>query len=368
MKFLIEKNILQEAISDVQKAITGKSTLPILQGIYMSAKNGVVTLIGSDIEVSIETQVAANIITEGDVVLDSKIFGEIIRKLPNDIVEISEINNTEVELKCQKSNVQLVYLNPSEYPTLPSIEEDVVLTVSQKKLKNMIKSTIFAIAQDDTRPILTGVLLEIKENKLNMIALDGFRVALKSETMSCKSNKESVIPGKTLNEVSKILKDTDDNVQITFTKNHILFNFGNTKVISRLLEGDFIKYESIIPKEHNLKVTVNRHEILGCIERASLMAKDGNTNLVKFDICDDTLVVTSNSQLGKAREEMQIILQGQGMKIAFNSKYLIDVFKIMEEDNVIMEFTSSVSPCVIKNQESDSSVYLLLPVRVANNN
>lgn len=368
MKFLIEKNLLQEAISDVQKAITGKSTLPILQGIYISAKDRVLTLIGSDIEVSIETKVPANIIEEGEVVLDSKIFGEIIRKLPNDTVEITEISNNEVELKCQRSNVQLVYLNPTEYPTLPSIEEDVVLSVSQKTLKNMIKSTIFAIAQDDTRPILTGMLLEVKENKLNMVALDGFRVALKSESMDCKSNKESVIPGKTLNEVSKILKDTDDNVEITFTKNHILFNFGNTKVISRLLEGDFIKYESIIPKEHNLKVTVNRNEILGCIERASLMAKDGNTNLVKFDISDDTLVVTSNSQLGKAREEMQIILQGDGIKTAFNSKYLIDIFKTMEEENITMEFTSTVSPCVIRNQDSDNSVYLILPVRVANNN
>ncbi|WP_346917252.1 DNA polymerase III subunit beta [Clostridium sp.] len=368
MKFLIEKSLLQEAISDVQKAITGKSTLPILQGIYISAKDGLLTLIGSDIEVSIETKIQANIIEEGAVVLDSRIFGEIIRKLPNDIVEITEINSNEVELKCQKSNVQLVYLNPTEYPTLPSIEEDVVLSVSQKTLKNMIKSTIFAIAQDDTRPILTGVLLQVKEDKLNMVALDGFRVALKSESMACKSNKESVIPGKTLNEVSKILKDTDDVVQITFTKNHILFNFGNTKVISRLLEGDFIKYESIIPKEHNLKVTVNRNEILGCIERASLMAKDGNTNLVKFDISEETLVVTSNSQLGKAREEVQIILQGEGIKIAFNSKYLIDVFKIMEEENITMEFTSTVSPCVIRNQDSDNSVYLLLPVRVANNN
>lgn len=368
MKFLIDKNLLQEAISDVQKAITGKSTLPILQGIYISAKNGLLTLIGSDIEVSIETKVIANILEEGEVVLDSKIFGEIIRKLPNDTIEIEIVNNSEIEIKCQKSITHLVYLNPTEYPTLPSIEEDVVLSVSQKTLKNMIKSTIFAVAQDDTRPILTGVLVEIKQDRLNMVALDGFRVALKSEEMSCKCDKESVIPGKTLNEVSKILKDTDDNVQITFTKNHILFNFGNTKVISRLLEGDFIKYESIIPKEHNLKITVNKNEILDCIERASLMAKDGNTNLVKFDISDDTLVVTSNSQLGKAREEVQIILQGEGLKIAFNSKYLIDALKIMDDENITMEFTSSVSPCVIRNQENSNSVYLLLPVRVANNN
>lgn len=368
MKLLIEKNILQDAISDVQKSITGKSTLPILQGIYIIAKNNMLTLIGSDIEVSIETKIPANIIEEGEVVLDSRLFGEIIRKLPNDTIEINTNSNMEVEIKCQKSNVQLVYLNPDEYPSLPVVDEDVVLSIDQKTLKNMIKSTIFAIAQDDTRPILTGILLEIKENKLNMVALDGFRVALKCENIDCKYSREAVIPGKTLNEVSKILKDTDENVQITFTKNHILFNFGNTKVISRLLEGEFIKYKSIIPKEHNLKVVVNKNEILGCIERASLMAKEGNTNLVKFDISDDTLIVTSNSQLGKVREEMQIILQGSSLKIAFNSKYLIDVFKNMDEEELVMEFTSSVNPCVIKNKNIDNCVYLLLPVRVLENN
>lgn len=368
MKFIIEKNILQDAISDVQKAITGKSTLPILQGIYISAKNGTLTLIGSDIEVSIETKVTANIIDEGEVVLDSRIFGEIIRKLPNDTIEISTNANMETEIKCQKSNVQLIYLNSEDYPSLPQIEEDVVLTVAQKTLKNMIKSTIFAIAQDDTRPILTGVLLQIKERKLNMVALDGFRVASKSEDINCSFTKEAVIPGKTLNEISKILKDSDEQVQITFTNNHILFNFENTKVISRLLEGEFIKYESIIPKEHNLSIVVNKSEILSCIERASLMAKDGNTNLVKFDIAEDTLVVTSNSQLGKVREEMQVILQGASLKTAFNSKYLIDVFKNMDEDEIIMEFTSPVTPCVIKNKENNNCVYLILPVRVAGNN
>lgn len=368
MKFLIEKNILQDAISDVQKSITGKSTLPILQGIYIIARNNVLTLIGSDIEVSIETRAAANIIEEGEVVLDSRLFGEIIRKLPNDTIEVSTNSNMEAEIKCQKSNVQLIYLNPEEYPSLPTVDEDVVLKIQQKTLKNMIKSTIFAIAQDDTRPILTGVLLQVKEGKLNMVALDGFRFSQKSENIDCQFNKEAVIPGKTLNEVSKILKDSDEEVQITFTQNHILFNFGNTKVISRLLEGEFIKYESIIPKEHNLRVIVNKNEILGCIERASLMAKDGNTNLVKLDIADDVMVVTSNSQLGKVREEAQVVLQGESLKIAFNSKYLIDVFKNIDEEELVMEFTSAITPCIIKNKSNDNYVYLLQPVRIAGNN
>lgn len=368
MKFITEKSLLQDAISDVQKAITGKSTMPLLQGIYLSARDGMLTLIGSDIEVSIETKIDANIIEEGEIVIDSRLFGEIIRKLPNDQVQITEIGNNTIEILCQKSTVQLIHLNADEYPSLPTVDEDVVLSISQKNLKNMIKSTIFAISQDDTRPILTGVLFEIKDKKLNLVALDGYRVAFRSEDIDCENNKEAVIPGKTLNEISKILNDSDNDVQITFTKNHILFNFGNTKVISRLLEGEFIKYSSIIPQEYNLKVLVKRESILSCVERASLMAKDGNTNLVKLDIEGDNMVVTSNSQLGKAREEVNIILQGEGLKIAFNSKYLIDVFKIMEEDEIVLEFTSSITPCVVKNKEKDNCTYLLLPVRLLNNN
>jgi DNA polymerase-3 subunit beta len=368
MKFITEKSLLQDAISDVQKAITGKSTMPVLQGIYLSARDGMLTLIGSDIEVSIETKIEANIIEEGEIVLDSRLFGEIIRKLPNDQVQITEIGNNTIEILCQKSTVQLIHLNAEEYPSLPTVDEDVVLSISQKNLKNMIKSTIFAISQDDTRPILTGVLFEIKDKKLNLVALDGYRVAFRSEDIDCENNKEAVIPGKTLNEISKILNDSENDVQITFTKNHILFNFGNTKVISRLLEGEFIKYSSIIPHEYNLKVIVKRESILSCVERASLMAKDGNTNLVKLDIEGDNMIVTSNSQLGKAREEVNIILQGEGLKIAFNSKYLIDVFKIMEEDEIVLEFTSSITPCVVKNKEKDNCTYLLLPVRLLNNN
>ncbi|GAA0123624.1 DNA polymerase III subunit beta [Clostridium faecium] len=364
MKFITEKNLLQEAISNVQKAITGKSTMPILQGIYISAYKNTLTLIGSDIDVCIETKIDVEVIEEGSIVIDSRIFGEIIRKLPNAEVEVTSIDENTIELNCEKSCVNLIHMNAADYPLLPSMDEEMLFTIPQKTLKNMIKGTIFAAAQDETRPILTGVLFELKENKLNLVALDGFRVAFRSENIDYDYNKEAVIPGKTLNEVSKILEDTEEPVKITFTPNHILFNFGNTKVISRLLEGEFIKYSSIIPQEYKLRLIVKKDEILSCVERASLMAKDGNTNLVKLDIQEDTLIVTSNSQLGKAREEVSILLQGETLKIAFNSKYLIDIFKNMDEEEIAMELSSVVSPCVIKNKNENNCTYLLLPVRV----
>ncbi|WP_392485932.1 DNA polymerase III subunit beta [Haloimpatiens sp. FM7315] len=363
MIFTCEKIKLQEAISTVQKAITGKSTMPILQGVLLIAENNTLTLIGSDIDLSIETKIEANILTPGKIVVDSKLFGEIIKRLPNSNVEISTNEENSINIKCEKSNSTLFHMNADEYPEIPKINENMVCQMSQKILKNMIKGTIFAVAQDETRPILTGVLFEIKNNKLNLVALDGYRLALRSESINNKNDINCVIPGKTLSEVSKVLEDDEKNVNLSFTLNHILFNLGKTRIISRLLEGEFIKYDSIIPEEYNLKVTAKRDEMLSCIERASLLGKEGNTNPVKFDIKDDTIVITSNSQLGKVREELNIILQGDSLQIAFNSRYLIDVFKIMDQEEVFLELSSSVNPCVIKGKEGNNFTYLILPVR-----
>ena len=232
MKFICEKSILQEAISNVQKAITGKSTMTVLQGILIIAKNNEVKLIGSDIDLSIEASINADVIEDGIVVLDSKLFGEIIRKLPNSSIEITSDDNNSIRIVCQKSYATIIHMNGDDYPNLPTIIENMMFSIPQRVLKNMIRSTIFAVAQDETRPILTGVLFEIKDKKINLVALDGYRVAFRSESVDNDSSINAVIPGKTLSEVSKILEETDDNVNITFTANHILFNIGKTKVIS----------------------------------------------------------------------------------------------------------------------------------------
>ncbi|MGG7179190.1 DNA polymerase III subunit beta [Clostridium paraputrificum] len=364
MIFICEKQKLQEGILIAQKAITGKSTMPILEGIYINATKDGLTLIGSDMDVSIETKVNADVIEEGSVVIDSKIFGEIIRKLPNSDVRIEVIENDTVQISCQKSVFNVVFMNAEEFPSLPSIDEEKQIEVPQNILKNMIKSTSFAIAQDETRPILQGILFEIKDKKLNLVALDGYRLAIKSEYLDSDFDIEVVIPGKTLNEVAKILEDIDSQVNITFTNNHILFNLKQARIISRLLDGKYVNYNSLLPQEHKLTLSVDKQELQNGIERASLMAKEGNSNLVKLEVQEENLIITSNSQLGKVREEVGINLQGEGIQIAFNSRYLLDVLKNMEDDKVIMEMTSSVSPCIIKAKETDSYKYLVLPVRL----
>ena len=366
MIFTCEKQEILEGISIVQKAITGKSTMPILEGIYIKTNEmeSSLTLIGSDMDVSIQTTVNANIIEQGSIVIDAKIFGEIIRKLPNSTIKIETIENQVIRITCEKSVFDVVYMNTNEFPELPEINEDLKISVNQNILKNMIKGTSFAIAQDETRPILQGILFEVKNKNLNLVALDGYRLAIKSEFLDSDIEIEVVIPGKTLNEVSKILEDVDDIVDITFTNNHILFNLEKTKIISRLLEGKFINYNSLLHQEHKLSLSVNRQELQNSIERASLMAKDGNTNLIKLDIQQDNLIISSNSQLGKVREEISMKLQGDEIQIAFNSRYLLDVLKNMEEDEVVMKMTSSISPCVIEEKNNENAKYLVLPVRL----
>lgn len=364
MIFICEKQKIQEGISITSKAITGKTTMPILEGIYIDAKKEGLTLIGSDMDVSIETKVEADILEEGKIVIDAKIFGEIIRKLPNSDIKIETLENDIIQITCEKSVFNLVYMNAEDYPAIPNINENLSAEVPQNILKNMIKGTSFAIAQDETRPILQGILFEVNNKNLNLVALDGYRLAIRNEFLDNDNNLEVVIPGKTLNEVSKILEDISDIVKITFTNNHILFNLNNTKIISRLLEGKFVNYSSLLPQEHKILVDVNKQQLQNCIERASLMAKDSNSNLIKLDVQEDTMIITSNSQLGKVREELNINLQGESIQIAFNSRYLLDVLKNMDDDEVKLEMTSSVSPCVIKGNNIDNSKYLVLPVRL----
>ena len=364
MIFTCTKQEFLESISIVQKAITGKSTMPILEGIFIKTNENSLTLIGSDIDVSIETTVNANIIEQGEIVIDAKIFGEIIRKLPNSNIRIETTQNQIIKIICEKSVFDVVYMNTAEYPQLPQINENLKICVNQNILKNMIKGTSFAVAQDETRPILQGILFEVKNKNLNLVALDGYRLAIRSEFLDNDMDIEVVIPGKTLNEVSKILDDSDNIVEITFTNNHILFNLNKTKIISRLLEGKFINYVSLLPQEYKLFVNANRQELQSAIERASLMAKDGNTNLIKLDFKEDNIVISSNSQLGKVREEMCIEMQGEPIKIAFNSRYLLDILKNIESDEVIMKMTSGITPCVIEEKNNESFKYLVLPVRL----
>lgn len=365
MKIKISQNTLSKYISIVQKGISSKTTLPILNGILVEAYNDKLKLTGTDLELGIETKLDCEIIEEGKIVISSKIFGDIIRKLPSDDVSIEVDPNHNIHIACGHSEFNILGHPAEEYPELPNINDESSFEIPKDLLKNMIRQTVFATAQDETRPILTGALLEVKDNNAALVALDGYRLALKNSSIPYDNNIKVVIPGKTLNEVSRILDDEDNNVKVMFASSHILFNLGDTIINSRLLEGQFLNYKDIIRNEYKSRVIVKTKDIKESIERASLLAREGRNNLVKFDIKDEKLVITSNSEIGNVHEDIDIELEGDDIVIAFNSKYILDGLKVIDSDEVVLNFISNVNPCIIKPKEDENYTYLVLPVRLA---
>lgn len=367
MRFSCQQKTLVNSINIVQKAVSYKTTLPIIKGIYIEVSNDYLKLVATDLEMGIEHKIQATIYQEGATVVDARLFSEIIRKLPDAEVEISLKENNQLYIKCENSEFNIICHDPQDFPELPFIEEEYFYEIPQDLLKDMIRQTIFATSQDESRPVLMGALLEIEEDILNMVALDGYRLALIKGKIQSPMNNKVIIPAKTLSEVNRIIDEDDENLHITFTKNHALFIIGNTKLISRLLEGEFINYKQIIPTEYQSKVKVKTRSLLDAIERASLVAREGKNNLVKLMVSSDKITITSNSELGKVHEEIFVELEGDEIEIAFNSKYLIDALKVIEDEEIYMEFTSNLSPGILKSTTTNNYTHLILPVRLSAN-
>ncbi len=367
MKIYCDKNTLNEKISIVQKAISNRTTQVSLQGILIKAYDEKITMIGSDLDLTIETEFSCEIEEEGTILVESKLFGDIIRKLPNEKIKIEDKDNL-IHITCRKSTFNLICLNKDDYPTLTPISSDDNIKICECILKDLIKSTIFSVAQEETRPILTGVLFDFTENNLNLVAIDGYRLALRTENIKSNFSVKEVIPGKTLSELNKILTDCEELVEMSFDKNHILFKTNNTKISSRLLEGEFIEYNNIIPTEFETIFSINKNDIQECIERASLVTRDGdsNTSLVILNIKNNLLEISSRSKLGNFREEILIkSIKNNDLRIAFNSKYLLDIFKVIDSEDVIVNCNTAVTPCIIKGQNNEASIYLVLPVKIS---
>lgn len=368
MKIFCNQKDLANSINIVQKAISSKPTLPILKGILIEAFDNKLKLTGNDTNIGIEHFINSNNETDGSVVVSSRLFGEIIRKLPNSIVELDVDDNKNIKIKCEKSEFVLQGQAADEFPEIPEINEENCYKISTSLMKDMIRQTIFAISQDETRPVLTGSLIEIKEGKFTMVSIDGYRLAIKKANIDNLKNNKAVVPGKTLNETLKIISSFEDEEQLNiyFTDKHILFSTENVRIVSRLLDGEFINYSQIEPKDFKSKLTSKLDEFLNGIERASLMARESKNNFIKFSIKDDLLVISSNVEIGSAHEEIKIKLDGKDIDIGFNPKYIIDVLKVIDSEEIEMELTTSVSPCIIRPLNDKNYTYIILPVRMAN--
>jgi len=363
------KEELLSKINIVSKAVASKTTRPILECILITADSEGVRLTANNLELSIETaNINADIIEKGSAAPEAKMFLEIIRNLPENDVSIETDNKNNIIIKSGKSEFKIFSLPGEDFPELPSVEKNFKYEISSAMFKNMIKQTIFAVAVDETRPILTGELLEIKENCFNIVAIDGFRVAFRTEKIENKNESTSVVvPSKTLSEISRILPDKEDEiVSMYFTDNHALFETNQFTMVSRLLEGEFFKYENSFINEHTTTIEVNRQELLSSIERATLIVKDMKKSPVLLKIKENFLVITSNTDIGTSYEEVSVDFEGENLEIGFNPKYLIDALKVIDDERISINFMSELSPCIINGLEIGNYKYLILPLRLKN--
>jgi DNA polymerase III subunit beta len=376
MRFIIQRDSLLQSVQDVMKAVTSRTTIPILTGIKIVANEEGVTLTGSDSDISIESFIpkeeagdeTVEIKQPGSIVLQARFFSEIVKKLPTDTVEIEVQGNLQTVIRSGRSEFNLNGLDAEEYPHLPQISEEHVFKIPTDLLKGLIRQTVFSVSTSETRPILTGVNWKVENNELVCIATDSHRLALRKARLEAENtgNYNVVIPGKSLTELSKILDDSSDTVDIVITENQVLFKAKHLLFFSRLLEGNYPDTGRLIPNESKTDVVVNTKEFLHAIDRASLLAREGRNNVVKFSTIEGGAIeISSNTpEIGTVVEEIQSqSIDGEDLKISFSAKYMMDALKALEGTEIQISFTGAMRPFVIRPLHDDSILQLILPVR-----
>jgi len=366
MRFFIDSKELTEGVLSVIKALPVRTTMPILEGIYMEAAKDGIKLKCSDLMLQKECILPATVEEEGTAIVPGKLFSEIVRKLPEAIAEVS-LNVKAVEINCgrAKSSLQCVEAT-EEFPEMRFTGETFTVKMDHADCRDMINQTVFATAQDDSKPILTGVLMELGEN-ITIVATDAYQFAMRSMPLKTPVAERSVvIPGKSMTEIARMMDETEEDAELTFTKTHVCVNIKYSRLVARLLDGDYIKYKQILPKDHTTRVLLDRNELMESIDRAQLMAREGNNNVVmKFH--NNKLTITANSFVGKINEEMEVQINGEDIDIAFNPRFCMNILKCIPDDKIYMDFTTSISPCVIRPSQGEGFYYLIVPVRIYSN-
>ena len=369
MKIVCYKDKILKAINSVVKGVASKTTMPILEGILIQTNDNEIKLTTYDLEIGIEYVMECEVQEQGSTVVNAIMFSEIIRKLPDTESHISVNDKNLLEIECEGSLYKLATMNPDEFPELPKIEIENSIEVDQNVLKNMIRKTIFAVSSEESRPIFTGCLFEVESNKLSLVAVDGFRLALRSIYLSKQTNNFSaVIPGKTLNEVNKIISDSFEPVKIGVAKNQALFEMDNCKVVTRILDGEFLNYKNVIPSNWETRVKVNKNSLQNSFERVSLISSSSvekeKKYPVKVQVDIGKVVISCTNQTGDAKEELYVATEGKNLEAGFNPKYFLDSLKAIDDEDVYVEFGSSISPCLIKSVENNDYTYMILPIRL----
>ena len=369
MKIICDKDKILKAINSVTKAVASKTTMPILEGILIQTNDKEVKLTTYDLEIGIEYIIEATVEEQGATVVNAIMFSEIIRKLPDTEIKIYLNENNLLVIECEGSLYKLATMNPTEFPELPQINIENSIEIEQNALKEMIRKTIFAVSTEENRPIFTGCLFEVVDNKLNLVAVDGFRLAWKSKYLQTKVNNFSaVIPGRTLNEINKIILDSFDNIKIGIAKNQALFEMENCKIVTRLLDGEFLNYSNVIPSMWDTRIRVNKSNMQNCFERVSLISSSSiekeKKYPVKVSIDIGKVIISCTNQTGDAKEEMYVSTEGKNLEVGFNPKYFLDAFRAIDDEEVFIDFGTSISPCIIRPVDNGDYIYMILPIRM----
>ena len=370
MKIICEKEKLQKGLSAVVRGVPTRTTMPILEGILIQTNNNELKLTTYDLELGIEYIIDCEVKEEGNTVVNAMMFSEIIRKLPNSDIKITVNNQNLLIIECEGSVYKLSTMNPEEFPELPKINIEKSLKTEQKTLKEMIRKTIFAVSQEENRPIFTGCLFEVVDNKINVVGIDGSRMGWVNTNLSKKiDNFKVVIPGKTLNEVNKIITDSYENIMIGVSKNQAVFEMENCKIVTRLLEGEFLNYRQVIPNQYETKIRINKNILQESLERVSLISSSlvekEKKYPVKISIEIGKITISCKNQTGDAKEEIYVETEGKNLEIGVNPKYFLDALKVIEDEEIFIEFGNSISPCIIKSTEIEGNyIYMILPIRM----
>ena len=363
MKLICSKTDLLKCVNIVLKAVPSRTTMPILECILIEASENEVKFTTNDMELGIETKMEARVTADGSVAIDARIFSDIVRKLPDNDVTIMTDDNLNTTITCEKAKFTIGGKDGEDFSHISVIEKNDSITISQFALKELIQQTIFSLAINENNKLMTGELFEIKDNVLKVVSLDGHRIAIrKIELKESYEDKKVIVPGKTLSEISKILSgEIEDMVHIYFSDNYILFEFDNTIVVSRLIEGEYFKIDQMLSSDYETKVTINKREFLNCIDRATLLVKEGDKKPIIINILENHMELKINSQIGTMDEDIDITREGKEIEIGFNPKFLIDALKVIDDETIDIYLVNAKAPCFIKNIE-ESYIYLILPV------
>ena len=363
MHIICDKSKLIEGMNIVMKAIPGKTTMMILECVVIEVKDNQIKLIANDLQLGIETLIDGEIKQEGSVAVGAKVFFEIIRKLPSDNVSITVDEDYHMNISCGKAKFNIMAKATDEFPYLPNIVKDKNVNISQFTLKDIIRQTVFSISDNENAKVMTGELFEIHDSELKVVSLDGHRISIRKVKLNQSYDDVSVIiPGQTLIEISKIINGgMDDEVSIFFTDKHVLFEFEDTIVLSRLIEGEYYKIDKMLSTDYETKVTVNKREMLECIDRSTLLLKESDKKPVIIDVQDDYMKFAMNSAIGSMDEDIDASKEGKDILIGFNPRFLMDALRVIDEDEITMYMINPKAPCFIRDQE-ETYIYLILPV------